>query len=100
MLLVNTQTFPICSFTGRIPLHFKCIQMKANQIIYRDISDHPIQISVSYRAGCELRCTTSQCVARMCGVPGDNFVGKTEMCHRHRQQEEWRKRVVRGLVWQ
>ena len=46
---------------GRIPSGFRCVQLRADRMLYRDAAGEVIQIPVIYRAGCELRCLGRNC---------------------------------------
>ena len=46
---------------GKIPQHHGCEQLTAKKMLFRDQEDEPIEIRISYRAGCELRCYSDNC---------------------------------------
>ena len=48
------------------PPFYQCVQLRSEKTLYRDASGKGIEIPVSYRAGCELRCTTPRCLKAMC----------------------------------
>ena len=53
------------SVEGKIPSGFQCVQIKSHKTLYRDAEEQPIEIPISYRAGCELRCTTKKCLQHL-----------------------------------
>ena len=54
---------------GRIARGYACKQLFTDQTVYRDVSGREVEVSVVYKAGCELRCTTQECKRRMKGLP-------------------------------
>ena len=46
---------------GRIPVGYKCTQLKGDITLYRDVHGNPIEIPIIYRAGCEARCLVQDC---------------------------------------
>ena len=77
---------------GLIPSFYKCVQMKSTKTIYRDAFDSAIEIPVSYRAGCEIRCLSPTCLKLMCGDP-KYWIGTREYCSQYAQF----KRVISDM---
>ena len=43
---------------------FKCTQITSSTDICNDVDGNPINVSIAYKSGCELRCTDEQCPSR------------------------------------
>lgn len=46
---------------GRIPVDYKCAQLTMKRTLYRDERGAPIEVDITFKAGCELRCINANC---------------------------------------
>ena len=46
---------------GFIAPGYKCEQLMAHRILYRDQLDNPIKVHITYKGGCEIRCVNQNC---------------------------------------
>ena len=46
---------------GKIPVWYKCTQLQSCRVLYRDSKQNPIEVTIAYKAGCELRCVNENC---------------------------------------
>ena len=72
---------------GKIPAQYSCTQMKSQQTLFRDANDDPIKLSVRYRTGCELRCTSIRCLKERCHGPLQIWDDKNNICVRGRRRK-------------
>ena len=46
---------------GLIGPKYWCFQIRKEMTIYRDANNIPVEVTVNYKAGCELRCVEKNC---------------------------------------